>query len=128
MRSGRPWALASPSASRNAHSGEQNPVCRGIAETFGPPGGEALCQKCRPRGLAGLLDVVGIVGTGIRWKGTLAVERSWGRWGRQSMLGPALAGDSSWWQAPPLLGGECLPFVSWPVNSLSPYLTSSICS
>lgn len=48
--------------------------------------------------------------------------------GRQSMLGPALAGDSSWWQAPPLLGGECLPFVSWPVNSLSPYLTSSICS
>lgn len=48
--------------------------------------------------------------------------------GRQSMLGPALTGDSSWWQAPPLLGGECLPFVSWPVNSLSPYLTSSICS
>lgn len=61
-------------------------------------------------------------------EGMLAVERSWGRWGRQSMLGPALAGDSSWWQAPPLLGGECLPFVSWPVNSLSPYLTSSICS
>lgn len=48
--------------------------------------------------------------------------------GRQSMLGPELAGDSSWWQAPPLLGGECLPFVSWLVNSLSPYLPSSICS
>lgn len=44
------------------------------------------------------------------------------------MLGPVLAGDSSWWQAPPLLGGDCLPFVSWPVNSLSPYLTSPICS
>lgn len=48
--------------------------------------------------------------------------------GRQSMLGPELAGDSSWWQAPPLLGGECLPFVSWLVNSLSPYLPLSICS
>lgn len=48
--------------------------------------------------------------------------------GRQSMLGSELAGDSSWWQAPPLLGGECLPFVSWLVNSLSPYLPSSICS
>lgn len=60
--------------------------------------------------------------------GVVVVERSWGWWGRQSMLGPVLAGDSSWWQAPPLLGGECLPFVSWPVNSLSPYLTSSICS
>lgn len=47
---------------------------------------------------------------------------------RQSMLGPELAGDSSWWQAPPFLGGECLPFVSWLVNSLSPCLPSSICS
>ena len=36
MRSGRPWALASPFASKNAHSEEQNPVCRGIAKTFGP--------------------------------------------------------------------------------------------
>lgn len=42
--------------------------------------------------------------------------------------GTCWAGDSSWWQAPPLLGGECLPFVSRPVNSLSPCLTPHISS
>lgn len=121
MRLGCPWALGSTFASKNAQSEEQNPVCRGIAETF------ELCQKCWPRGRAGLLDVAGIFWARRCWRGCWWWRGAGGRWGRQSMLGPALAGDSSWWQAPPLLGGECLPFVSWPVNSLLPYLTSSIC-
>lgn len=57
MRSGCPWALASPFTSKNACSEEQNPACRGIAETFGLLEGEVLCQRCWPRGRAGLLDV-----------------------------------------------------------------------
>lgn len=57
MRSGYPWGLASPFTLGNCRSEEQNPVYRGIAETFGPLEGEVVCQRCWPRGRAGLLDV-----------------------------------------------------------------------
>lgn len=118
MRSGCPWALGSPFTSK------------------------MLVQKSKTQFAEELLRPLGHWRCFVRGAGQEAGQRCWvcrnrlagmhtgdgEELGRQSMLGPKLAGDSSWWQAPPLLGGECLPFVSWLVNSLSPYLPSSICS
>lgn len=77
MKSGCPWDLASPFPSKKAHSEEQNPVCRGIGETFVP----SSLSRCFVRGVGrearqGYWMWYELSGRD-ELEGTLVVERSW---------------------------------------------------